>query len=56
MYFAFLHLPCDWAKLSLNGRTQMVATNMTGIVVAVIIFSSCKISVFIVENIAYGYN
>ncbi len=33
----------DWAKTSLNGRMQMTATNMTGIVVAIIIFSSFDI-------------
>ena len=32
----------DWVKGSLDGRTQMTATNMTGIVVAIIILSTYK--------------
>ncbi len=37
----------DWIKGSLNGRTQMTATNMTGIVIAIMIFSGQKIKTYI---------
>lgn len=37
----------DWVKGSLNGRAQMVATNLTGIVLAIIIFSAFEFKSFI---------
>ena len=37
----------DWAKVSLSGRIQMTATNMTGIVMAFIIFSASNLKRFI---------
>ncbi len=36
----------DWMKVSLNGRTQMIATNMTGLVIALIILSALKLKGF----------
>lgn len=36
----------DWVKGSLNGRAQMTATNMTGIVVAVMILSALNLKQF----------
>ena len=36
----------DWAKGSLNGRVQMMATNMTGILLAVVILSAFKLNQF----------
>lgn len=36
----------DWAKVSLDGRTQMMATNITGLLIALIIFSGYHLKEF----------
>lgn len=43
--FLFLSI-VDWANGSLDGRTQMTATNLTGVVIAVIIFSAYRLNDF----------